>query len=693
MSVLARKLQMAAAGSAGADPEATWNKVKALYHFDGASGSGNSGWAASGGSLAPTFYAGGGDPYQSEGGPFRRPHGCWSALYDGVSEATLYTGRTVFSTSDFTVEFWISFVTLGLDKFIFDCRYSGGTSHTYLHTSSGSNSGPWSLGTASGNYRDSGITNDDINLGAWHHIAICRSSGTLKVFLDGVEKTSVSDTDTYSGTQWTIGNRFSYNSNGVNAYISNFKVHYQATYTSAFTPPTTPLTAGTWTELLIHQSHMAVDNSNYASSLPAGSYPGGLTNGPLVKPDAPFNYNGTDNADYDPSTHGGAADFDGNDWFYSSAISVNPNWTIDFWFYPRDSGSYSAIIGNTSTPYYQTQIAYNVHMLSGVLYLGRSTGYSYYDTAIGTPQQNAWNHIAICRQQTPSTRTAAWLNGVRTLDSATNTQGSPGQFILGRFYSDYNAYHYNGKIANFRLISNYCEHMVSGSAPTSITIPTGLVGNSADTSGSADTKLIMNFECNLIDSTGQNDTLVNGSAQVLSGQKKFGATSAWFSAADLNIKHVPILQDFTMEFWMFRTTFPAWGAILSSANYYSSGAINNWIIRTEGTTGLGLAHFTNGTSGGTTKNWTVPTMSTSTWYHVAIVRSGSEVRAYLDGTESTSGALTLSTDFTDHHTNGLKVGRGTSNTDYSGYLDELRITAEAVYTSDFTPPADAFPNS
>ena len=41
-------------------------------------------------------------------------------------------------------------------------------------------------------------------------------------------------------------------------------------------------------------------------------------------------------------------------------------------------------------------------------------------------------------------------------------------------------------------------------------------------------------------------------------------------------------------------------------------------------------------------DWTVPTMGTSAYYNIGIERSGSDVRLYLDGTESESGALTNS---------------------------------------------------
>ncbi len=139
---------------------------------------------------------------------------------------------------------------------------------------------------------------------------------------------------------------------------------------------------------------------------------------------------------------------------------------------------------------------------------------------------------------------------------------------------------------------------------------------------------------------------------------------------------------------------------MSSNGYYVAGNLNNWIFRLQGNSNLGFAFFSNGQSGQTSKSWAVPTMSTNTWYHVALCRSGSDIRCFLDGTESSSGSLTLSTELTDHAPQGgnsihtrLVVGQGTSNTDYQGYIDELRISTEALYTANFSPPSDAYPNS
>ena len=87
----------------------------------------------------------------------------------------------------------------------------------------------------------------------WYHIAICRSSGTTKMFKNGTQVGSdYSDSNNYTSTQITMAihgpNRESYDFDGE---LSNIRVVIgTALYTSNFTTPTAPLTSVTNTKLL-----------------------------------------------------------------------------------------------------------------------------------------------------------------------------------------------------------------------------------------------------------------------------------------------------------------------------------------------------------------------------------------------------------------------------------------------------------
>lgn len=86
----------------------------------------------------------------------------------------------------------------------------------------------------------------------------------------------------------------------------------------------------------------------------------------------------------------------------------------------------------------------------------------------------------------------------------------------------------------------------------------------------------------------------------------------------------------------------------------------------------------------------VGTVSVNTWYHFALVRSGSTSYLYADGTLVTSIA-----DSRNYVQGGIRVGAGwNANDGLYGYLDDFRLTkGVARYSGNFTPPTTAYPTS
>ena len=145
-----------------------------------------------------------------------------------------------FGTGDFTVEFWL---------------YSNDTSGGIVCPANAFGTGYWGLGINASNLiwqSSSGVTNlltnsaTSILNNAWHHVAVVRSSGTLKMYFDGVaQSTTVSDSTNYtfasSGLQ--IGSDSIQGSSGMNVgylsgYIDDLRITKYARYTANFTPPT-----------------------------------------------------------------------------------------------------------------------------------------------------------------------------------------------------------------------------------------------------------------------------------------------------------------------------------------------------------------------------------------------------------------------------------------------------------------------
>jgi hypothetical protein len=84
------------------------------------------------------------------------------------------------------------------------------------------------------------------------------------------------------------------------------------------------------------------------------------------------------------------------------------------------------------------------------------------------------------------------------------------------------------------------------------------------------------------------------------------------------------------------------------------------------------------------------TVSNGTWYHLAITRSGSTWRLFVNGTQEASTTSTAAADAGTSYS--LSVGWSKSSTEnYAGYIDDLRITrGYARYTANFTAPTAAF---
>lgn len=165
------------------------------------------------------------------------------------------SAQVTLGTGDFTIEFWI---------YLNNTTQNGGafqlsSSSTYL-TSSATNQLCLQLRQGYFEFGNNGGFNQGLNdatcaysANTWYHIAMCRQSGVLRYFVNGVQKLSnVSDTTNYTGTYLGIG-RFYDTPYGINGYLSNFRLTKgTALYASNFNVPQGPLPNITNTSLLLN---------------------------------------------------------------------------------------------------------------------------------------------------------------------------------------------------------------------------------------------------------------------------------------------------------------------------------------------------------------------------------------------------------------------------------------------------------
>jgi hypothetical protein len=131
-------------------------------------------------------------------------------------------------------------------------------------------------------------------------------------------------------------------------------------------------------------------------------------------------------------------------------------------------------------------------------------------------------------------------------------------------------------------------------------------------------------------------------------------------------------NDFTVEFWIYplvaANTWSIYHGAVTNAFIINTNASNQVVARS-----YGVADLLTSSSA----------ISTNSWTHVAITRSGTTLTIWLNGVSA--GTVSNSTNFA---TTALYVGRADSGSTYvNGYISNLRtVKGTAVYTSTFTPP-------
>jgi hypothetical protein len=185
----------------------------------------------------------------------------------------------------------------------------------------------------------------------------------------------------------------------------------------------------------------------------------------------------------------------------------------------------------------------------------------------------------------------------------------------------------------------------------------------------------------------------SGSAQISTAQSRFGGASAAFPggiSSWLTAPNVTALTlgaaDFTIEMWCYPNT-------VSGEFLFWNGNIDAYAgarLIQVGSTSLVLLCSTNGTAH-TTNIQVDNVLSVSAWQHVAISKSGSTLRVFVNGL--TVITTTIAASLYNGGINNIG-GRSAFPASFDGYIDDLRITkGVARYTANFTPPTQTFPGA
>lgn len=580
-----------------------------------------------------------------------------------------------YGTSDFTMECWVKFTTVGTQQFIIDQRNSGTATAViptiYLDSTN------VIVYYVNGAARITGT--QTITTDTWYHVAVSKSSGSTKLFVGGVQDGSTySDSNNYAASRVVVGTNAASAANYLNGYVTNVRlVKGTAVYTSNFTPSTIPLTAITNTSLLLTNVGGFQDISPQGQLIATGTaYPNLVNN--IYK----F---GTQSSNYVASNSQAVLN--------QTYLPFGTNdFTIECWVYRSAAGTLHSIVSKgTSTVGWSLQI----NSSNQLIWTSQST---ILRTSTTTIPATTWTHIAISRSGTTG---YMFING--TQQGATFTDSSDynqlNNMYIGTDRVGINGL--NGYLDDIRITNGVCRYNANFTAPTTTFLTYG--GGSFPTPSTPPTiPAFVTSGITLYVDAGQATSYngVGSSWTDLSGNAYNGTitnatytplgVSSYFnfngSNTSVNFGNVTALNfgtgDFTISFWWNATT---WANSSGPIGKRTGDGTAGWFFYRDG----GIPTKVNARFGNVTNNASTQVVTTGVWKMYTYVRSGSgagNVKLYINGV--LDATFTNTTNITDSAS--FYVGYTQNyNSYFNGRVALVAIYTRALNTTEITQNYDA----
>ena len=370
-----------------------------------------------------------------------------------------------------------------------------------------------------------------------------------------------------------------------------------------------------------------------------------------------------------------SVDFDGNDRLILASDAVlSPNddvFTWEAWLYPDAWGS------NYKSVYY------NEPGGTGGLWLGsynndwvvRTGGTTNHITIDPSPTIGEWTHVAV-------TRTGGYLrvfyNGASKGSVSNSTNWLTGATYIA---DDGGGATFDGKISNMRFIKGsalYTDHFIPSTTPlTSVTNTKLLCCNKSTVTGSTTAPGSITTNGDPTSSTDNPFPFYSVGAQGV----HFDGSDDALNIPDNDAWHIE--TNYTAECWFNADTVTAsWSGIMGQWPESGGGATNSWILEYVGAD-LRFYYVIDG--GGLTYK-SLGNISTGSWHHFALSKSGSTTKIYVDGVENQSWDMGTLQNGTGRFVIGGDVAASSGSGWFDGKISNVRITqGQALYTSAFTP--------
>ena len=607
--------------------------------------------------------------------------GGYSYYFDGSDYISIADGTYKTLGSDpWTYECWVypTSVAAGNKWILGDHASSGsGTTTSVNLVLNGANFGIFCRTSTSSNISVNESTTRSVN--QWYHLALVFDQSNVILYVDGTAVITQSHTAGFNdgSGSFSVGRTGDYNGSYYTGYVRDVRlVKGTAVYTSAFTPPTKSLTAITNTQLLLCHLPYIKDGSTNDHTISTGGTPRAIRL-------TPYDYQDP----YSVTSHGGSVLFDGNGDYMDITTATaadfgTGDFTVEVWWYPTTPTENVVLIAGFTNA---TNTSNNVCEF----YLGVSTGYlrphintnysGTWTTRIETDKfciDRTWNHVAYVRNGNVGN---IYINGKKGPDTAINAAA---QFnnpfsALRLMTSRQTTTNFGvGHLQDLRIVKGTAVYTADFTPPTA---PLTAITNTE--------VLTLTNKHDLFDAH-KGARITSSGVTASTAQRKFTTSdSFYFNGSNCYLQTNQAntafgTRDFTLEAWVYMTS------VSGSRNIYDGRTSANQAVPTiyvlDGTLYYYVAQ-SNRIDGGS--------VSADTWYHIAVARSGTSTKMFVNGTQ-------VGSTYTDNNSyvsagSGINVywGNYSGNLggDYIGYMQDMRITnGLARYTSNFTAPTLTF---
>ena len=376
-----------------------------------------------------------------------------SGYFDGSGDFLTAPANTAFNlgTGDFTIECWVYLTnSTATTQSIMGIGDTGTINDIQLWYNNVTNKITFNV---YGNPRfDSSST---VTTGNWIHLACTRASGTFKLFINGAQESTGSLGNNLSNNVLVIGRPYASlpNNEYFYGYISNLRiVKGTAVYTSAFTPPTTPVTAISGTSVLTNFTNAGIIDNAMINDLET------VGNAKISTTQSKFGSS--------------SMSFDGTgDWL---TTLTNPNlvlgssdFTVECWVYTGTTGSRSGIIGNRTGAGGDAVwcIDLNPTNVAGWGYIYFHTDNTQIVYSSTNYSANTWFHLAVTRS---GTTFRMFLGGtqVGSATSSINLSSTATMYIGAEGARADQSSPLNGYIDDLRVTKGYARYTANFTPPT-----------------------------------------------------------------------------------------------------------------------------------------------------------------------------------------------------------------------------------